>query len=155
MCKFCNQITMASKFKFPGGSQSLSQISRLGNLLCPPGTRRKEEKPCKRLTQTCLWVSMSLQWRCRLMVACCRVRVIEYGSACMGPFEGDNHYLHYLHHNLVSGQTTGRKQSPTHHQKIGLKIYWAWPHSSKQDPVFLSVSLSHQEASISLLSFSI
>ena len=28
-------------------------------------------------------------------------------------------------------------------EKIGLKIYWAWPRWSEQDP---SVSLSHQEA---------
>ena len=32
-CKFCNQIPLASKVKFPGGSQSLCQIPRLGNLL--------------------------------------------------------------------------------------------------------------------------
>ena len=38
---------------------------------------------------------------------------------------------------------------------MGLKIYWAGPHPSEQDPVSPSVSLSHQEASISLLSFSI
>ena len=31
--KFCNQIPLASKVKFPGGSQSLCQIPRLGNLL--------------------------------------------------------------------------------------------------------------------------
>ena len=42
----------------------------------------------------------------------------------------------------------------TRQQKIGLKIYWAWPHPSEQDPVSPSVSLSHQEASIGLLSFS-
>ena len=29
--KFCNQIPLASKVKFPGGSQSLCQILRLGN----------------------------------------------------------------------------------------------------------------------------
>ena len=40
-------------------------------------------------------------------------------------------------------------------QKIGLKIFWAWPRPSEQDPVSPTVSLSHQEASISLLSFSI
>ena len=34
-------------------------------------------------------------------------------------------------------------------------IYWAWPHPSEQHPVFPSVSLSHQEASIRLLSLSI
>ena len=31
--KFCNQIPLASKVKFPGGSQSLCQTPRLGNLL--------------------------------------------------------------------------------------------------------------------------
>ena len=31
--KFCNQIPLASKIKFPGGSQSLCWIPRLGNLL--------------------------------------------------------------------------------------------------------------------------
>ena len=31
--KFCNQIPLASKVKFPGGSQYLCQIPRLGNLL--------------------------------------------------------------------------------------------------------------------------
>ena len=65
------------------------------------------------------------------------------------------HYLHYLHHSFASGQTTGREHSPTHQQKIGLKIYWAWPCPSEQDPVSPSVSLSYQEVSISLLSLSI
>ena len=45
--------------------------------------------------------------------------------------------------------------SPTHQQKIGFQIYWAWPCPSEQDPVSPSISLSHQEASISLLLFSI
>ena len=49
----------------------------------------------------------------------------------------------------------GRKNSSTHQHKIRLKIYWAWPRPTEGDPVFPSVSLSHQEASISLLSFSI
>ena len=40
-------------------------------------------------------------------------------------------------------------------RKIGLKIYWAWPRPPEQDPASPSVSLSHQEASISLLPFSI
>ena len=38
-------------------------------------------------------------------------------------FEGGHHYFHYLHHSLVSGQTTGREHSPAHQQKIGLEIY--------------------------------
>ena len=47
------------------------------------------------------------------------------------------------------------RTQPAHQQKIGLKIYWAWPCSSEQAPVSPSVSLSHQEASINLLSLSI
>ena len=31
--KFCNQITLSSKVKFPGGSQFLCQTPRLGNML--------------------------------------------------------------------------------------------------------------------------
>ena len=46
---------------------------------------------------------------------------------------------------LFSGQTTRREYSPAHPQKIGLKIYWAWPCPSEHDPVSPSVSLSHQE----------
>ena len=42
------------------------------------------------------------------------------------------------------------RKSSTHQQKFGLKIYWAWPCPSGQDLVSPSVSLSHQEASISL-----
>ena len=115
----------------------------------------KEQWPQKRLTQTCLWVFRNLWQRRGSAVACCRVGGAECSSACTGAFEGSCHFLHYLHHSLVSGQTTGREHSLTHQQKIGLKIYWAWPYSSEQDPVSPTVSLSHQEASISLLSFSI
>ena len=35
----------------------------------------------------------------------------ECSSACGGPFEGSCHYLHYLHHTLASGQTTGGEHS--------------------------------------------
>ena len=45
----------------------------------------------------------------------------ECSNACIGPREGGRHYLHYLHHSLASGQTTGREHSPTHQQKTGLK----------------------------------
>ena len=102
--------------------------------LCAPGPRRKEQLSHKRLTQSCLWVSRSLWWRRGSMVAC-RIGGTECSSACTGPFEGDCHFLHYLHHSLVSGQTTGREQSPAYQQKIGLKIYWAWSSPSEQDPV--------------------
>ena len=33
LCKFCNQIPLASKVKFSGSSQSLCWIPRLGNLV--------------------------------------------------------------------------------------------------------------------------
>ena len=49
-------------------------------------------------------------------------------------------------------QQIGREHSHTHQQKNGLKIYWAWPHPSKKDPISPTVSLFHQEASISFLS---
>ena len=63
--------------------------------------------------------------------------------------------LHYFHHSLASGKTTGREHSPTHQQKIRLKIYWAWPCPTEQYPVSPSVSLSHQEPSINLLPLSV
>ena len=110
-------------------------------ILCAPGPGRKEQWPRKRLAQTCLWVSRSLHQRCGSAVACCRDWDTECNDACMGPFEGDCHYLHYLHHSFVSGQTTRREHSPAHQQKIRLQIYWAWPHPSEQDPVSPSQSL--------------
>ena len=45
-------------------------------------------------------------------------------------------------------------RSPTHQQTIELKIYWAQPCPPEQDPVFPTVSPSHQEACKSLLSSS-
>ena len=103
--------------------------------LCTPGPRRKEQWPHRRLTQTSPWMSRSLWQRCGLAVACCRVGGTEYSNAWMGPFEGGRHYLHYLHHSLASGQITGREHRPALQKKIGLKIYWAWPLLSEQDPV--------------------
>ena len=63
-------------------------------------------------------------------------------------------WCHYPYHSLASGQKTGREHSPAHQQKIGLMIYWAWPRPLEQDSVLPRVSLSHQEASINLLSLS-
>ena len=75
---------------------------------------------------------------------------------CMGSFEGGPHYHHYLHHSLASGKYQGENTAPpvnrTCQQKTGLKIYWVWPHPSEQDPVS-PIRLSHQEASLSVLSF--
>ena len=55
----------------------------------------------------------------------------------------------------ISAGSEGREHSPDLQQKIGLKIYWAPPCPSEQELVSPSVSLSHQEDSISLLFFSI
>ena len=117
-----------------------------------PGERSSDPT---RDTQTCLWVSRSLWWRCGSAVACCRVGGTKCSSTCRGPFKGGHYYLYYLHHSLVSSQTTGREHSPTHQQKIGLKIYWVWLCPLEQDPISPTVSLLNQKASISLLSFSI
>ena len=57
-------------------------------------------------------------WRHGLVVACFRLGGTECSSACMGPFEGGCHFLHYFHHSLDSGQATGREHSPAHSQKI-------------------------------------
>ena len=44
-------------------------------------------------------------------------------------------------HSLASSQTRRMEHSSTHQQKIGLKIYWARPYPSEQDPVSPSVSV--------------
>ena len=53
---------------------------------------------------------------------------------------------------LASDQTIGREHSSTHLQKIGLKIYWAWPCPPEQDPVFPTAIPSHQKAFTCLFS---
>ena len=50
------------------------------------------------------------------------ITVLE--PAGISPFEGGHHYPY---HSLASDQTIGKEHSPTHQQKIGFKIYWAWP----------------------------
>ena len=40
------------------------------------------------------------------------------GQCVQGTFWRRCHYLHHLHHSLISGQTTGREHSPTHQQKL-------------------------------------
>ena len=47
------------------------------------------------------------------------------GYSPWGPKESDMTEWHHFHF-----QITGREHSPTLQQKIGLKIYWAWPHPS-------------------------
>ena len=89
---------------------------------------RAQTKPCghqetpHRLSQTCLWVFECLLWRCGSAGSGALSAAVHHGT-----FRRRSHYLHYLHHSLASGQMTGREHSPTHQQKIGLKIFWAWP----------------------------
>ena len=52
-----------------------------------------------------------------------RGRGTERSSASWDLSKESLHCLHCLHHSLASGQTTGREHSPTHQQKIGLRIY--------------------------------
>ena len=122
-------------------------------ILCAPGPRRKEQWPHKRLSQTCLWQSSI---SCRGMGQKCLtyhgVSCTEYDSPGISPFEGGHHYKHYPYHSLAFDQTTGRKHSPAHQEKIDLKIYLAWSHPSEQDLDAPTDSPSHQEVSTSLLS---
>ena len=89
--------------------------------------------PQKRLSQTCLWLSTSLQQRCGSTVACSRVGTLN--TKCTSPFEGGCHYLHYPYLSLASCQTTGREHGPAHQQKIGFKIYFtlAWKMPWKEE----------------------
>ena len=96
--------------------------------LCASGPMRKEQWPYKRLTQTCLWVSRSIQQRRGLVVACCRVRSTECSSVCMGTLEGGCHYLHYLHHSLVSGQTIGKGTQHCPSTENLIKFFWIYSH---------------------------
>ena len=63
-------------------------------------------------------------------VSCYGVRGTEYNTVLK---EFAIHH-HYPYHSLSLGQTKGGDHSPAHQQKIGLKIYWAWPCTSEQDP---------------------
>ena len=75
--------------------------------------------------------------------------VWEAQHAGISPFSEEDD--HYPHHGLASGQTAGRKHSPTHQQKIGLKTYWTCPCPPEQDPVFPRASPFHQESCTSLI----
>ena len=127
--------------------------------LCAPGPRRKEQWPHKRLSQTSLWVFRSLWWTCGLTVACCRLRGIDSSNpgrpGVLPKSFGRRTFYHLPLPLPPPGQSTGREESPTHKQKIGLKIYWTWPCPPKQNPVLPTASPSHQETCTGLLSASI
>ena len=61
------------------------------------------------------------------MVACCRVGGTECSSVCMGPFEGGHHYLHYLHHSLVSGAAQLVKNPPAMWETWVRSLGWEDP----------------------------
>ena len=42
----------------------------------------------------------------------------ECSSACMGPFEGGHHYLHYLHHSLGPDKEQGGNKAPPINRKL-------------------------------------
>ena len=70
-----------------------------------------------------------------------------------GLLQGQGHWMQQWWHK--SFWRTLVEHSPAHQQKIGLKIYWAWPCPSEEDPDSPTISPSHQEASVSLLSLPI
>ena len=148
-----------------------SPLSSLLLLLLSHFSRVRLVWPYRRQARTLEWVAISFSnaWKWKVKVkSFSRVRPsgTPWTAAFQAPpsmgFSRQEYwsgvplpYLNYLHHSLAPGPTTRREHSPAHQQKIRLKIYWAWSHPSEQDPVSPSVSLSHQEASISLLPLSI
>ena len=99
---------------------------------CAPGPRRKEQWPHKKLIQTCLWVSRSLQWRCGLVMACCRVGGTECRSIRKVSFEGGHHFLHYLHHCLWSEVA---QSCPTLCNPMGTRLLCPWDFLGKSTGV--------------------
>ena len=80
-----------------------------------PGERSHDPtRDWPRLARECPGVSGGA-W---VVLACCRVGGTECSSACTGPFEGDLHYLHYLHHSSASVQTTGGNTAPAINRKL-------------------------------------
>ena len=87
------------------------------------------------------------------MVDCCRFGDTERNSACMRHSEGGHRYLHYLHHSLVAGQKTEGTQTYQSTENW-TKDLLSMDLPMRTDTVSPTVSLSLQEASMSLLSLS-
>ena len=51
-----------------------------------------------------IFLKRSLDFPILLFSPCCRAGDTECSSACMGPFEGGRHHLHYLCHSLAPGK---------------------------------------------------
>ena len=120
------------EFDFEGQWDLITELSHdwghkllegTNKMLCTPGPRERSGDPtrdCARLACECPGVSgRGMCW--------------WWPAAGSGALSGAVHAwdllkevavgLHYLHHSLVPGQTSGREHSPAHQQKIGLKIY--------------------------------
>ena len=70
--------------------------------VCAPGPRERSYDLHKRFSQTCLWVSGSLQWRGWSTMACCRISGTEYNSPGINSFEGG---IHWPQAKLQGGNT--------------------------------------------------
>ena len=119
----------------------------LRKTLCTPRPRRKKLWPHNRLTQTCPWESRSLRRRppAGLGTVSATVRAWDILK---------EYSIIHITSTIVWPQVNNREGAQPHppKRKLYYKIYGAYPCPSEQDPVSLSVSLSHQEASIGLLS---
>ena len=123
------------------------------NLVCTR-TRRKEQLPHQTLTQGCPGVSRSLQQRRGWVVAAAGLGALSWAVRAgdllkevpLSPSPPPQF-------DLRSNNREGTQPHPS--TEVGLKIYWAWPRPSEHGPVSPIVGLSHQEASISLLSLSV
>ena len=126
--------------------QTAQKQEATNKTLCTPGPRRKEQ-----------WL-LTRDWA-ELACECPGVSGRGMGEQWL-PW-GQEHWTQQSWHKpfwsrsplpLPLPPLQGREHSTTLQQKIGLKIYWAWPHLSEQDPDSATASPSHQEASTSLLS---
>ena len=100
--------------------------------LVPTRAQEKGAVTLQELIQTCLWVSRSLWQKCGFAMACCRVGTL---SAAMHAWDlWKEVAIIFITSTIVWFQIKQQRRthSPAHQQKIGLKIYWAWPHPSKK-----------------------
>ena len=93
----------------------------------------RSSDPHKRLTQTFPWVSRSL-WGRRQWV----VPSAGLGALSVAVYAWDllkEVAIIFITSTIVWPQVKQQGGNTAHQQKIGLKIYWAWPCPSEQDPV--------------------
>ena len=154
---FCNSLAFNPTIELPELTQDWEIDSwRAQTQPCVnqnPGERSSDPtRDWPRLAPECLGVSCGGVGR---LCGCCGVQGHWEGQCLQETFWMKSRYLHCLHHGLASGQIMGREQAPPINRKLDWRFTEHGPLTSEQDPVSPSVSLSHQEASINLLSFSI